>query len=244
MPYIYAETRAGNTVLVEKYYSSRYKKKGIERSVNQSKTSEKQEKVNLRKEIRKLTLKLNANFGYGDYHLVLDYMPSFRPADTEQAKEDRGKFIRKLRTLYRREGKELKYVIVTEFGKKGALHHHLVINHGISTVQIQDLWKKGRVHFNPLDDTGEYSQLASYMLKNRKYWKQQGGKGKQYSCSRNLVTPVTEKHIIRRSEGYYEKPRGRKGYYVALDSVYNDIREDGYPYLSYILVRENGKRGP
>ena len=72
MPYIYAETRAGDTVLVEKYYSSRYKKKGIERSVNQSKTSEKQEKVNLRKEIRKLTLKLNANFGYGDYHLVLE----------------------------------------------------------------------------------------------------------------------------------------------------------------------------
>lgn len=193
MPYIYAETKAGNTVLIERYYSSRYKKKGIERSVNKSKTTEKQERVNLRKEIRKLTLKLNANFDYGDYHLVLSYEPRSRPATTEEAKKDRERFMRRLRNLYRKNGKELKYVIATEFGKKGALHHHVVINKGVDPGLIQDLWQKGRVHFNPLDKTGEYSKLASYLLKNRKYWKQHGGTGRQHSCSRNLVTPSYRK---------------------------------------------------
>lgn len=189
MPYIYAETRAGDTVLVEKYYSSRYNKKGIMRSVNENKTTEQQEKANLRKEVRNLTLKMNANFHYGDHHMVLDYSPEFRPDTTKEAKQDRGRFLRKIRNLYQKMGLELKYIVATEYGKKGALHHHLVINSGVDTRLIQDFWEKGRCHFNPLDRTGEYSQLASYFLKNRKYWKKQGGKGKQYSCSRNLVTP-------------------------------------------------------
>lgn len=192
MPYIYATTKAGSTLLIEKYYSSRYHKKGIERSPNKNKTKEAQEKANMRKETKKLMLKMNANFGYGDYHLVLDYAPAERPPSTEEAKRDRELFLRRLRKLYKRSGEELKYIIATEFGKKGALHHHLVINRG-DTREIQTLWEKGRVHFNPMDNTGEYSKLASYFLKNRKYWKEHGGKGKQYSCSRNLVTPSYQK---------------------------------------------------
>lgn len=193
MPYIYAETRAGRTVLIEKYYSSRYHKKGILRSPNYQKTKDSQEKANQRKEVRRLTLLLNANFQYGDHHLVLDYKLGSRPATPEDAKRDRGTFLRRLRKLYRRNGQDLKYVVVTEFGKRGALHHHLIMNHGIDTKLIQEIWEKGRCHFNPMDKTGEYSKLASYLLKNRPYWKKQGGKGKQYSASRNLVTPSYRK---------------------------------------------------
>lgn len=193
MPYIYARTKAGRTILIEKYYSSRYHKKGIKRSENHKKTSEEQEKVNLRKDIRRLTLQLNENFQYGDYHLVLSYAPDHRPATPEEAKRDREKFLRRLRKQYKKNESELKYIIVTEFGKKGALHHHLVINAGVPTRQIQDCWELGRCHFNPMEKSGEYSKLAAYLLKNRAYWKKHGGKGKQCSCSRNIVFPSDSK---------------------------------------------------
>lgn len=242
--YIRAITRAGRTILVEKYYSSRYHKKDIDRSENQKKTSEKQEKINQRRAIRKLTLQLNENFKYGDHHLVLDYSPDHRPATPEEAKEDKKKFLRSMRKAYKRAEKELKYIIVTEFGKRGALHHHLVINNGLSTREIQSCWKKGRCHFNPMDETGEYSKLAAYLLKGRKYWKEHGGKGNMVSSSRNIITPETVKEIIRCSDGYYEKPRTKKGYYIAPDTEQHGHREDGWPYTSYILVKEDRTRGP
>ncbi len=88
MPYIKAVTKAGNTLIIEKYYSSRYKKKGIERSENQNKTSEAQEKCNLRKAERKVTILLNANFAPGDWHLVLDYSPDNRPATPRESQKE------------------------------------------------------------------------------------------------------------------------------------------------------------
>lgn len=77
--YIKAETKAGKTLIVEKYYTSRYNRKGIPRGANRKATTEAQEKCNQRKEERKLTIVLNENFTGGDYHLVLDYRPEDRP---------------------------------------------------------------------------------------------------------------------------------------------------------------------
>ncbi len=243
MAYILAITKAGKTILCEKYYSSRHNKKGIVRSENIEKTKEAQEKANHRKAVRAMTIKLNANFEYGDYHLVLTYRQQDRPETAEEAKRDREKFLRRLRTLYKKMDTELRYVIVTEFGKRGALHHHLVINHGVDTLLIQKNWEKGRCQFNIMDESGEYSKLAAYLLKNRKYWKEHGGKGRQCSSSRNLFIPETKKYIISTANGYYEKPRAKKGYYIAPDTEWHGHREDGWPYMSYILVKENGKRG-
>ena len=87
MPYIKATTVAGQTVMIEKYYSSRWGRKGIERSANLKKTSEEQELVNQRQAIRTVTLLLNANFGPDDYHLVLDYTPDQRPATPCESQE-------------------------------------------------------------------------------------------------------------------------------------------------------------
>ena len=82
---------------------------------------------------------------------------------------------------------------------------------------------------------------SAYLLKNRKYWKESGGTGKQYSPSRNLVRPVTKKVVVK-AERYYEKPRERKGYYVAADSERHFMTEAGWPYMRYIIVK--GERAP
>lgn len=48
MPYVERVTRAGKTIEIERYYTSRYKKKGIERGDKVKPTTEQQKKVNTR----------------------------------------------------------------------------------------------------------------------------------------------------------------------------------------------------
>lgn len=234
MSFIQATTRAGRSLILEQYYAPRHNIKGIERRPNSEDTSQAQEKANARKAIRELTIILNANFGEGDHHLVLDYKVEDRPETTDDALSDRNAFMRRLRRVYKKAGIVLKYVICTEHGRKGALHHHLVINNGLAPEVIQKLWKKGRVHFNLLDDSGEYSKLASYLLKNRKYWKESGG-GRQWTRSRNLIRPKTYKTVIR-MDIYYAKPKPRAGMYIAPGSEAEGFTKDGFPYRSCIFV--------
>ncbi|MDE5588210.1 MAG: hypothetical protein K2J60_03595 [Acetatifactor sp.] len=244
MSYIKKVTRAGRTLITEMHYSSRWNKKNIERGENCGKTTEAQEKCNERKTRRDLTVLLNANFCSDDYHLVLDYRPEERPATVEEAKENIRTFFRKMRRMYRKAGIVFQYVEACEFGKKGGLHHHLIIKGGVSTADIARKWPFGRSHFNQLDDTGEYSRLASYILKNRKYWKESGGTGKQYSRSRNMVIPQPKVTIVKTRNGFYEKPRERKGWRLAPYTEEHGVTGDGWPYMRYILVRDAGSALP
>ena len=54
MPYVERVTKAGNTIEIERYFTSRYKKKGISRGDKVKPTKEEQEKVNTRQAERKL----------------------------------------------------------------------------------------------------------------------------------------------------------------------------------------------
>ena len=99
MPYVERITRAGKTIEIERYYTSRYKKKGIKRGDRVKPTEEQQEKINTRQAERKLRILMNANFGYGDYHLELDYIRKKGQPDRtkEQMRRDMDVFFRELR---------------------------------------------------------------------------------------------------------------------------------------------------
>ena len=239
--YIHEETQAGDTIIVRNHYSGRYHKKGMKRSANKEKTSEAQEKANARKDAWELTIRLNANFHPGDYWLTFDYKPEHRPETIAQAKKDRTDLLRRLRRLYKKYGKELKFIAVTEYGEKGALHHHIVMNAAVSYTKVCECWPYGKTHSKLLENEREYSHIAGYIVKYRKKWKEKGGKGRMWTCSKNLVRPPTRKWIVR-SNHYYENPRARKGYYVT--EVSSGTTEDGWPYQNYILVRSKGGRAP
>lgn len=169
--YVERVTKAGNTIEIERYFTSRYKKKGISRGDKVKPTKEEQEKVNTRQAERKLRILINANYGYGDYHLVLDYIRRKGQPDRtpEQMRQDIDVFLRECRKEYRKAGLEFKYIHVMEIGKKGARHHHLVVNK-IDTEILQRCWYKAyeghnRVKVFPLDDSGNYAELASYLIK-------------------------------------------------------------------------------
>lgn len=118
MPYVERVTKAGNTIEIERYFTSRYKKKGISRGDKVKPTKEEQEKVNTRQAERKLRILINANYGYGDYHLVLDYIRRKGEPDRtpEQMRQDIDVFLRECRKEYRKAGL-LRYMPLGRTGK-------------------------------------------------------------------------------------------------------------------------------
>lgn len=234
MPYIKSTIVAGNTIEIKKYYSNRYKAKGIKRADRRNLTTEEQKEINIRHAEDKLRWRMNANFKDGDYHLVLDYTLENRPEGKEQMRIDIDDFLKHLRKEYKKLGMELKYIHVMEIGQKGARHHHLVINE-IPIKILRKCWTKGRIHVTPLDTNGQYKKLASYFIKYSSRSKDL--QIKMWNASRNLIIPEPKKEIILANR-YCEDPKPIKGYYVDKETVVNFINEyDGFPILKYTLIK-------
>ena len=250
MPYVKRTTKAGKTIEVEFYYTSRYNKKGGSRKDKVKPTREEQKKVNTRAAERKLRLLINNNFGYGDYHVVLDYIRQKGKPDRtkEEIKKDIAVFLRELRKEYKKAGKELKYIHVMEIGKKGARHHHLVINK-IDTKILQRAWYKAyeghnRVKVFPLDDTGQYGELAAYLIKytDKTVGTEDELQGKRWNCSKNLVRPEPEYEIVTQRSWFRCEPKAKKGYYIDQNSVARGIASPeyyGYGWFRYTMVMLN-----
>lgn len=243
MPYIEKVTRAGRTVLYERCYSSHIHPTGVKRAEKREKTKESQMRINQRKAAVEMTILMNANFQPGDYHVTLTYAQGERPEDIEGAKKDRRVFLDRLRRRMKKGKMNLKYILVTEVGKRGALHHHTVVNQ-IPTDWLREAWTKGRIDIRPLDDTGQYSRLAEYFAKYVIQFRRMGGKGRAWTRSKNLYRPETVSRIIR-DRGYFrEEPRAKKGYWLDKRTVYAGISElTGWNFLRYILVENDGRRG-
>ena len=248
MPYVERVTRAGKTIEVDRYYTSRYNKPGIRRSDKVKPTPEAQKKVNTRKAERTLRLMLAENYQDGDLHIDFGYIrKQGEPYRTkEEMRRDADVFLRELRKVYKKQGQELKYVHVMEVGSKGSRHHHLIINH-IDTRLVQAAWKKAypansKIHFHPLDTNGDYSRLAAYLIKytDKTVGTEEGLQGKRWNCSRNLKRPEPEYKIIKDRNQFSTEPKPLKGYYIDKDSIAVGIHSPeyyGYGYLYYRMVR-------
>lgn len=249
MPYVQKVTRAGKTIEVDRYFTSRWNKPGVKRADKVKATSEQQKEINKRIAEQKLRILMNANFGYGDFHLVLDYIrvkgePERTP---EEMRHDIAVFLREARKEYKKRDMMLKYIHVMEIGEKGARHHHLVVNK-IDTEVLQKCWYKAygghnRVKVFPLDDSGNYAKLAAYFIKyTDKHRTREDGAimGKRWNASRNLVRPEPEITVIADRGTYRTEPKPVKGYYIDKDSVRvgtHDPDYYGYGYLHYTLVK-------
>lgn len=240
MPYIEEIAIAGKIKEVHKKYSSRFGKKYTPRQKNKNPTPEEMKRVNLRAAETKLRRLLNTNFKYKDIHLVLTYRKDNRPTP-EEARKYLEKFSRKLRTYFKKQGNELKYIAVTEYKNK-AIHHHLVIN-SMDTRALVDMWPHGRPRPTYLDDTGQYGQLASYLIKETsKTFKTDGVVGKRWCGSKNLEKPKIIKRIIKRNK-FRKEPKATKGYYLEKDSIVNGIHEiTGFEFQFYSMIKAEDKK--
>lgn len=237
--------RAGATVEVTKSYTKRV---GVRvRGRKEKPTAEEMEKINRMNAERTLRLKINANFGADDLFITLTYRKDERP-EPGDAKKDVKKLIDGLRKEFKKVGADLKWVCVTEYLNK-AIHHHLLMNHieGVDVPRmVRKLWRYGRPDFKFLDGTGQYKDLAAYLIKetSKTYKARDGVKKQRYSCSRNLIMPVPRTEIIRKARRWLPDPKPVKGYYIDRDTVYNGVDPfTGRAYQKYTMVRISGSGG-
>lgn len=239
MAYFKTTVKAGATIEVTKSLTKRV---GVKyRKSKERPTAEEMEKVNKKNAEKTLRLKINANFGEDDIFTTLTYRKDER-ASPEQAKKNIKKLIDGLRKEFKRIGEELKYINVTEYKNK-AIHHHLIINHieGKDVARmVRRLWRFGRPHFKFLDDTGQYKDLAAYLIKetSKTFKENDGGHKQRYSCSRNLIMPTPKTEIVKKAAKWLPDPKPIKGYYIDQDTVYNGIDPfTGREYQHYTMVK-------
>ncbi len=197
---------------------------------------ERQNKTNREKKVQRLIL---ANFHEGDWHLVLKYKKELRPESLAEAKKQVQKFLADMRKAYKKAGYQFKYIYVTERGKQGACHHHLIIEDiaepGLNTKKmVMKHWQYGSKAFIPLYEDGEFENLAEYIVKKET---KEEAEGCTYSRSRNLIVPEPQREIIHRRR-WQQEPRPEKGWYIIPDSIVNGFNPvTGYPYQHYTMRR-------
>ena len=218
-------------------------------------TTETQRKLNQRNAERKLIRLLNTNFTKTDIRFDLTYSPEHTPSTPEDAQRQMQNFLRRLKRFRYKNGlPELKYVAVTEIGRKNArVHHHIVMSGGVDLGTLAEIWGKGYTTAKPLqfDDSGIVG-IAKYLVKEPIL-------GKRWCASRNLEQPKTTErdgriaqHKVKEfhNSGYDNKnelERLYEGYYlVDIKPYYNDFN-GGY-YLTVRLHKKpvkkrSGKRG-
>ena len=197
-------------------------------------TSEKVRRNNNRLSARNLTMLINANFGKDDAHYTLTHELE---VTQKQAAKERTNFLRRLSARFKKAGKELKYIAVTEYKNK-RIHHHILINSSDLEL-IEEVWGKGHVHCTKLDDSGDYQELAEYLIKEtQKTFREKDSVHKsRYSASRNLVKPVIKREEDVDIRELFKDPKPIEGYYIPAGRIRRYTHPvTGLEYLEYTMV--------
>lgn len=207
-------------------------------------TCEAQARLNKRISENNLIRLLNANFTPNDLAFDLTYCEGENPDTKEKAKRDLQNFLRRLKRFRKQQGlPPLKYIAVTERGeRKGRVHHHLVMNGGVSINDLAKLWGKGYTKAQPLqfDETG--------LIGKGKYLVKQSLGFRSFNASKNLVHPkptnrdgrLSQRKAFELCGDIYNKEifeRLYEGYtFAEAKSFYNEI--NGGVYLAVRLYKK------
>lgn len=129
---------------------------------------ETQEKVNLMRRKRYVTRLVNLNFDNRSVMLELDYENGMYPDDMQDAKRQMTNYIRRIKRLYQKAGKELKYIYCTERGEEsGRVHHHMIVSGGVDKETLLRAWKNSKRNYAAYLEYTEngYTDLACYYAK-------------------------------------------------------------------------------
>lgn len=156
-------------------------------------------------------LLIYTNFGENDYYLTLTYDSKHLPKTPAEAKRQQDNVLKKLKRLYQKHGVEMKYMWFTEYqfdedeGFIKRIHHHVIINSGVSRDEVERCWSKGRgKSFEMLGRTqarliqpneSGLEELANYVTSQEKHENGRWKKGqRRWSSSQNLEKPYETKN--------------------------------------------------
>lgn len=244
MPYIKETCVAGDTVEICKYYTYKFGVKGERRGKRQEKTCDRQKRINQRKAEKDLRRLMAANFKNGDLVVRLDFYK--RPGGSEEMQPLMEKFTRKMRDIFKKAGKQFKYIYVKEIGPRGSRHIHMLMGREeMDALSLLTMcWPHGGIHVDPWTTGPDFSKLAAYFIKYAAKTEETEERliGKRWYSSKNLQKPTVKKEIIK-SNRFRGKIPDKKGYILLEDSIAQGVSDfTGYRYLSYTLIRQEGSR--
>lgn len=228
----------GEYVIIKKFHTHRFPGR---RKKRERPTSEQVMRYNIKLREEKVQLLILENFKEHDLWVTLTYAKNYdRPKDTNEAKKIMQRFLRRLKAWYKRSGEELKWIGVTEKGKKGSFHHHLLLNRipGLHE-KIEELWLRGHPQVTGLYEEEAYRKLAEYIVKSET---KDEGEFLKYSRSRNLKVSKPQERIIK-SSTFVKEPKEKAGWVLlpkTLDSGVNPVT--GFIYQRYIMKRVRRKK--
>lgn len=226
----------GDTIEVEDKYPMNYGAPGQKRLKKKKATPEQIKKQNKRNRENRIRRIMKENFRENDIWLTLTYKQEERPPDMDQAKKDVKRFFDRMRPIYKREGIEFKWMLHTEKGSRGGIHHHIILNQ-IPDIEyiIRQKWTLGGVHPVRMYKEGGFRDLADYMAKEPEG--KNGIKESRFSRSRNLKAPEPEVKMLNR---WQKEPKPLKGYFIEKESYHEGINPvTGRKYRGYTMIRLN-----
>lgn len=161
--------------------------------VNQSKKNEnikERSERSLRRTRKKIQDLLNANLDDKSYFITLTFKENLQ--DYEKANARFNYFIRQ-------KNENIKYLVVKELQKRGAIHFHLIV----FDIELKDLeklvksWNYGFTHYKKITKIQTYSianYLTNYMTKDKNQLIEV--KKKVFSSSRNLKRPLVISNAV------------------------------------------------
>lgn len=206
--------------------------------------------ANARAAVKQLARTLNCNCDKRDVLVTCKYTDEWLGQFSTWEEQDKltGKFLRRMRNALKKEGAELRAVIVPsemdgETGRKVRPHVHIVLMGGgvifrdgewwIGEKTITELWGMGSTYTEPLHDQVDYTPLAVYLLRQAR----RGENVKKYSCTRNLKKPEITEQVVTTAGAMKAPARA-----LLLESGEYNI-ETGCHYIRYLAPEhKNGGR--
>lgn len=182
------------------------------RNIKKKESLPKQKNLNDKNSKRYVVQLINGNFNEGDLHVTCTYKDKYLPGTVEDAEKEATNFIRRINHRRKKKGMQsVKYVLITEYSiseeKIIRIHHHIVMEKGLSRDEIEELWSKrkdsmGYINADRLQvDENGLEAISRYLTKGRK--KEKGKK--KWSSSRNLIRPCSRCNDYKFSQRKIEK---------------------------------------
>lgn len=219
-----------------------YRKAGVRRKKAKP-SRECQKRLNQIHAENNCIMAVHTNFTYRDMRLDLTYDKYHLPSSDEEAAREVVNFLRRVKYYRKKRGlTELKYIYVTEKGKRnGRYHHHLIISGGLSPQEMISLWGRGYVRTDALQfNENGVADLVRYILKRAVE-----SKKRRWIPSKNLKCPQVKecdgrisarqiRELAKDTQNNREYEKYYNGYYFSgADVVFNDTNGGTYIYARF-----------
>ena len=232
--YITTWYKAGEFIVVRNHTPIGFGAPGRRRSKRKRETPKAMSTYNNKKRAEKLQMLILVNFDKG-FHVTLDYPVGSRPETYDEAEKNLKNCLYKVSRRLKKQGKQFKYISITERGKRAAALHHHVIIEGLDEV-LSELMKSWGYHMkiSPMYEDGAYKDLAEYILKHET---KEECIGVKYHRSRNLKEPDVRVSVC--PGPIKDDPEIPEGYHLVQDSFVNGYNELlDIRYQSYLCKRD------